>query len=458
MELAADTIQTLVIADAAPDLPSLHARHPQRYPALLDSVAHNPETGRYSILFAFPGAALWLDHDGGLWRGDAPVPGLSFLQALDAAYAPDTVLRTTSLPFCGGHFVFLAYEFLAQLEAIELPRGDSHLPVAFAWPIPAAIIVDHRQGTCTLMARGQDAEAMIAQMREDLATLPAPAAPQAVHLLALHEDPAADFLAGVARVLRYIHDGDVFQVNFSRQWRAEVAHTDSPVDLYRHLRRCNPAPFAGFFAWQDEYVLSSSPERLLALRDGVLQSRPIAGTRPRSDNDSAMIDELIGHPKERAEHIMLVDLIRNDLGRVCQPGSIVVDELLGIESYQHVHHIVSNVLGRLQAGTTPGQILAALFPGGTITGCPKVRCMQIIAALEGSARGAYTGSMGYISRDGQMDFNILIRSLHWRPDGVVFRAGAGIVADSLADAELQETRSKAKGLLRALGVTDGHLD
>ncbi|MGA7298541.1 MAG: chorismate-binding protein, partial [Rhodanobacteraceae bacterium] len=175
-------------------------------------------------------------------------------------------------------------------------------------------------------------------------------------------------------------------------------------------------------------------------------------TRPRlaGDDEQSRIDELVAHPKERAEHIMLIDLERNDLGRVCEPGSVEVDELMVVESHPHVHHIVSNVRGRLRAGITPGQVIAACFPGGTITGCPKVRCMQIIAELEGTARGAYTGAIGYLDRSGDMDLNILIRTFSQRGDTLDLRAGAGIVHDSVAAAELEETRDKARGLLKAL--------
>ncbi|MET0755605.1 MAG: chorismate-binding protein, partial [Pseudoxanthomonas sp.] len=169
------------------------------------------------------------------------------------------------------------------------------------------------------------------------------------------------------------------------------------------------------------------------------------------------IRELVGHPKERAEHVMLIDLERNDLGRVCEPGSVQVDELMTVESYAHVHHIVSNVRGHLRRGTTPGEVIRATFPGGTITGCPKVRCMQIIAELEGEARGAYTGAFGWLNRDGDLDLNILIRSAEILPSAnggtdVLFRTGAGIVADSVAERELDETRAKARGMLKALGL------
>ena len=186
-----------------------------------------------------------------------------------------------------------------------------------------------------------------------------------------------------------------------------------------------------------------------------ISARPIAGTFPRSldpDHDQALARDLLRHPKERAEHVMLVDLERNDLGRVCRAGSVRVKEFMTLESYRHVHHIVSEVSGELRAAISPAQIMRAVFPGGTITGCPKVRCMQIIAELEQTPRMAYTGSMGYINRDGSLDLNILIRTLVQQGREISLRAGAGIVADSIPQRELAETRAKAKGLLAALGA------
>jgi anthranilate synthase component 1 len=194
---------------------------------------------------------------------------------------------------------------------------------------------------------------------------------------------------------------------------------------------------------------------LLRIAGRNISTRPIAGTRARrpstggSDQDRRDIDELVQHPKERAEHIMLIDLERNDLGRVCEAGSVTVDEYMVTESYAHVHHIVSNVSGRLRSDATAVDALRALFPGGTITGCPKIRCMQIIAALEAEGRGAYTGSLGWLGTDGNADFNILIRTLTQRGIQIELRAGAGIVADSVPERELEETRAKARGLLRA---------
>jgi len=244
----------------------------------------------------------------------------------------------------------------------------------------------------------------------------------------------------------------VFQVNLSRGWQARFDAPLDPAALYARLRQANPAPFAGLFAGEGWAVASSSPERLVAVHGRTVQTRPIAGTRPRfpGDDDAARIRELVGHPKERAEHVMLIDLERNDLGRVCTPGSVEVDELMTVESYAHVHHIVSNVRGQLRPGATPGEVIAAVFPGGTITGCPKVRCMQIIAELEQVPRGAYTGAFGWLGRNGDMDLNILIRSAEVRGDTASFRTGAGIVVDSVPGRELDETRAKARGLLRAL--------
>jgi len=239
----------------------------------------------------------------------------------------------------------------------------------------------------------------------------------------------------------------------SRRWRAELSGDISPDNVYARLCEANPAPFAGMMVWNGVAVISSSPERLVNIRNRRVSTRPIAGTRPRGADemaDSALSRELFGDAKERAEHVMLIDLERNDLGRVCDPGSVEVDEFMVLESYAHVHHIVSNISGKLGKQHGPADAIRAVFPGGTITGCPKVRCMEIINELEQSPRGAYTGSIGYLNRDGSLDLNILIRTMVMRGNQLELRAGSGIVADSDPDAELAETRAKAKGLLLAL--------
>jgi anthranilate synthase component 1 len=301
------------------------------------------------------------------------------------------------------------------------------------------------------------------QASEDIASLPgsgdqaqalaAGAAAPRVLVEDLREEDPAVFLAGVQQALAAIGRGDVYQVNLSRAWSARLRSDVTEIDLYRRLRVANPAPFAGIARLPGFSVLSSSPERLLRISDGFASTRPIAGTRPRgqdAESDASLKAELRLNEKERAEHIMLVDLERNDLGRVCKAGTVRVDELMTIETYAHVHHIVSNVRGELRSEVTPGEAIAAVFPGGTITGCPKVRCMELLADLEPAPRDAYTGSMGYLGRDGSLDLNILIRTLMVSAGQATFRTGGGIVADSRPGPELEETRAKARGLLAAL--------
>ena len=266
--------------------------------------------------------------------------------------------------------------------------------------------------------------------------------------------PPAAYLERVRRGKEYIRAGDIYQTNLSRPWRIELRGAADAGQLYERLRTVNPAPFAALAQWRGGAVLSSSPERLVRVQGRLIETRPIAGTRPRSRQPGEDVREtaaLVAHPKERAEHIMLIDLERNDLGRVCEPGTVHVEELMSIESYAHVHHIVSNVTGTLRADVTSTEALRAVFPGGTITGCPKYRCMEIIAELEGEGRGAYTGSLGLLGRDGGMDFNILIRTMTLSGRMIELRAGAGIVADSDPERELEETRAKARGLLAAFG-------
>ncbi|MEG3049879.1 MAG: aminodeoxychorismate synthase component I, partial [Thermomonas sp.] len=313
---------------------------------------------------------------------------------------------------------------------------------------------DRESGERVVIAE-DDAGSWLERMVEDAVRATAQAVlPDWKPPVAVDEDAPQRYVDGVARVLDYLAAGDVFQVNLSRGWTARFDAHLEPAALFQRLRGNNPAPFAGIFRGDTWSVVSASPERLVSVHGDSVETRPIAGTRPRfdGDDDDERIRELVGHPKERAEHVMLIDLERNDLGRVCAPGSVVVDELMTVESYAHVHHIVSNVRGDLLPDATPGRVIAAVFPGGTITGCPKVRCMQIIAELEGIGRGAYTGAMGWLNRDGDMDLNILIRSGEVEGNDLRFRTGAGIVIDSDPQRELDETRAKARGMLRALGV------
>ncbi|MDE2315263.1 MAG: aminodeoxychorismate synthase component I [Xanthomonadaceae bacterium] len=436
------------------DLLAPAAAFPQRYPCLLESVLHGTPQARFDILFAFPQNSLALAADGHVRNGAGDVVGARFLDALDAAWQAGRQPREDDgLPFHGGWALLLCYELAGEIEPKLRLRADAVLPTALALRCPVAAIVDHARD-CTVLVAEAGSEHLLDALQADLAATPSlPALPSPVQLV---EDEPSHFLDGVARIHDHLQAGDIFQVNLSRAWRAHYAEPPTPAALHAALRRANPAPFAGLLQQPGWAIASSSPERLVEVRGGLAQTRPIAGTRPRTDgdDDGARIRELAAHPKERAEHVMLIDLERNDLGRVCVPGTVEVDELMTVESYAHVHHIVSNVRGRLREGVTPGQAIAAVFPGGTITGCPKVRCMEIIAALEDAPRGAYTGALGYLDVNGDLDLNILIRTLTLAGDTVSLRAGAGIVADSVADRELDETRAKARGLLRALGAAD----
>lgn len=358
------------------------------------------------------------------------------------------------LPFTGGWLAFFAYEFGAALEP-TVPRRAADVPLAWLARIPAAVLVNRASDQAWLVA---ETPFDLDRLR-DLLAAPAsePPAPPPEQPTRLVEDAPDAYLAGIARIQDYIRAGDVFQVNYSRAWRAQYARAVNPGALYAQLLARNPAPFSALLNLDGKIggqaVVSSSPERLFKIAAGRILTRPIAGTHPRlSDplDDATQKQRLVAHPKERAEHVMLVDLERNDLGRVCVPGSVNVEALMDVASYAYVHHIESTVAGRLRSEVTLFEVIRALFPGGTITGCPKVRTMQIVAELEDAPRRAYTGSLGYINRDGSADFNILIRSFFVDGDTLEVRAGAGIVADSEPARELAETRAKAAGLLRTL--------
>lgn len=463
----------MIVTRALPadcDLLRLHRLAPARYPMLLQSTSSSLTAGhtlgRWDMLLVADGEALRLEQDGALLDEHGyPANGEDFLSSLDAWWGRLRLPREEPRwPFRGGWALFLGYELAGQVEPVlRLPRAEGALPVALALRCPAAVLRDHASGECTVVAES-GCERVLDEVLRDIAESASDVAPDSSAWSppeSLQDDDPTRFVDGVKRILDYLAAGDVFQVNLSRAWRA-ACDTYAPEALYARLRAASPAPFAGLFAgsaangrWA---IASSSPERLVSVRGDTIETRPIAGTRPRfaGDDDAARIRELVGHPKERAEHVMLIDLERNDLGRVCAPGSVEVDELMTVESYSHVHHIVSNVRGQLRGDVSPGEAIRAVFPGGTITGCPKVRCMQIIAELEGVGRGAYTGAMGWLNRDGDLDLNILIRSVEMEAaDGgcgvLRFRTGAGIVADSDPQRELDETRAKARGMLQALG-------
>lgn len=448
-----------------PDLFDLAEHYPQRYPYLLENSGEASDLGRYDILFAFPGSQLVCLADGRVLLDEEVQESAQFLHQLDEIYKQNESKSSTSsvdgLPFCGGWFLYLGYELSSEIEPVL--RSSLHrpeLPRAMMTEIPAGIVRDRKTGEDYAFASGENATELLDKVVSDALTLSGnqicELANEKLSICTIEEEQSDRYLSCVRKVKDYIRDGDVFQVNLSRRWQVDCKDGQPATDAWRRLRNCNPAPFAAWARLDDKTtLLSSSPERLLEQRSGVVRTRPIAGTYPRSEDqatDDELSAELLLHPKERAEHIMLVDLERNDLGRICQPGTIRVDNLMVLETYAHVHHIVSDVSGKLKAAVSPGDIIRAVFPGGTITGCPKVRCMEIIAELETEARDAYTGSVGYLCHNGDMDLNILIRTITHKDNHYTFRAGAGIVADSDPLRELHETRSKAIGMQKIFSL------
>jgi anthranilate synthase component I len=453
---------------------------------LFDSAANGP-LGRWSILAAFPRQRLSLEADGRLcartgsadsdaatiavdtgflnalelaWRGERSDTSVAVAAEAAAFESGSSAVAAHTLPFRGGWVVYLSYEMAAEVEpGLRLPTVPHGPPRAVALRVPAALLYDHVDQRCYAIAE-RDASELLQAVAARVAALEVDANISAwsgppINATGLLEDDPAAFKHAVLAAQHYIRAGDIYQANLSRRWQLALASPPSAPALYLALRAANPAPFAAWAQLPGLQLFSSSPERLVCVRGSHIETRPIAGTRPRLQDSQRELAAMLASPKERAEHVMLIDLERSDLGRVCEAGSVSVDEFMVAETYTHVHHIVSSVRGRLRAAVSPVEVLRALFPGGTITGCPKYRCMQVIAELERAPRGAYTGSLGYINHDGSMDFNILIRSLTVSDGLLEFRAGAGIVADSDWQSELAETRAKALGMLRALGAQGG---
>jgi para-aminobenzoate synthetase component I len=417
---------------------------------LLESPAVSP-IARYSIC---AGAPRIIDGQQQIWT---PSTGDIFpqLRRLLAGAVPIVPAKLIDLPFTGGWLGWLGYEAAWEIEKLpSLAPDPLPFPVSY-WYEPANFaVLDHQQQQLHLAVTDfQDIDLLLEKLAQ------AEIGESAVSSKKQHCSPAsfltdgASYQSAVRQAQGHIKAGDIYQANLSV--RFQVATDRSGWDIYRQLQQINPSPFASY--WQTPWgeMASCSPERLVSYRNGWAETRPIAGTRPRGltpESDRHLASELLENRKEIAEHIMLVDLERNDLGKVCTWGSVEVDELLSIERYSHVMHLVSNVRGILGAGYDPIDLLMATFPGGTITGCPKVRCMEIIAELEPHPRNLFYGSCGYLDWRGQLDLNILIRTLLCA-DGMVWgQVGAGIVADSDPEREWWESLQKAQAQIQALGL------
>jgi len=436
-------------------------------------------TGRYSFFAIDPYQTFSGKHhdwiirsaDGHIQTGQAPFSTLAHLMRQSAiARPPDTP------PFFGGAVGYLSYDLVRQFESLPNHAGDDldFQDLEFAF-YDLTVAFDHTSGEWHLMFcpplnrfLGEPREKLYREGCDRLAALEAqlsspPPQIQPPHSLApvtfRPQQTRDSYMDRVRRCQEYIAAGDLYQANLSHRFSVTsdsfTTQTGLATELqtYARLRRVNPSPFSGLLRTEGTSLISTSPERLVRLENRSADTRPIAGTRRRgqdTSDDHRLREELLSNEKERAEHLMLIDLERNDLGRVCEFGSVLVDEFMSIEQYSHVSHLVSHVSGQLRTDVTGFDLLRAVFPGGTITGVPKIRCMEIIDELEPVQRGPYTGSMGYLSWSGDLDFNIIIRTLVLHNGQGSLQVGAGIVADSDPAKEYEETMHKAQAFLSAL--------
>jgi para-aminobenzoate synthetase component 1 len=427
----------------------------------LDSAEQHSDRGRYSYVAAAPVE----------WLPGSVSAGRSLLGSLGEKYQRRSLRAHADQlpPFRGGYAGLFGYGLAREFERIPPPESDEFRVADLAIARYESVVAfDHFTERAWLLGTHRCRKnfdlilSYLATPTPERMTEPARRVEPVRHLAPQHPLPGFpgvtsnfsrdEYEAAVRRAVEYIHAGDCFQVNLSQRLLAPLR--EHPLELYGRLRQLNPAPFAGYFDLGDFQILSASPERFLRVHpDGEVETRPIKGTRPRGatvEEDAALARELAASPKDRAENVMIVDLLRNDIGKVCEYGSVRVPRLCEVESFRFVHHLVSEVLGKLRPGLGPLDLLAAAFPGGSVTGAPKVRAMEIIAELEPTARGPYCGSLGWIGFDGTMDTNILIRTFTAGRGWVQFPVGGGIVADSDPAREYEETLHKAAGLLQAL--------
>lgn len=441
---------------------------------LLESVEGGEQIGRYSFLGVQPKGVLTVQ-DGAVCvtRNGNTVeralrPGEDALHALAQEFERVRPVKLEGLPrFVGGAVGYLAYDIVRAIERIPATATDDlGLPDAAFMLADTLVIFDHAKHRLIVLANAHHTGDPDAAYDDALARIDAIAAQLEQPLLAPVEPaptPGADgalrsnltrerFEAMVRAAKEHIAAGDAFQIVLSQ--RFSRATSAEPFSIYRALRALNPSPYMFFLRFGDEFsLIGASPEMMVRLEDGTATVRPIAGTRPRGASeaeDAALAAELLADEKERAEHVMLVDLGRNDLGRVCAYGTVRVPEMMVVERYSHVMHLVSHVEGKLRPGLDAFDLLRATFPAGTLSGAPKVRAMQIIEELEGARRGPYGGAVGYFSFDGSMDTCITIRTMVMRGDTVVFQSGAGIVADSDPAREYDETVNKARAVISAV--------
>lgn len=427
------------------------------WPIMLDSANTSPEIGRYDILTAAPFMTLETS-DGKTVISDSQnqktVTADPFLLLNDILKRYKQ--HTTPLPFAGGAVGYFAYDLGRYLETLPVQAEDAEqIPDMAVGIYDWAVVVDHRQKQSWLVSHG------LAPQTHDIwpdliKTLSSSAEKQAATFtitspLTSNFD-ATSYKSAFEKIKNYITEGDCYQVNLAKRFEVN-AEGDSWL-AYQALRKQNSAPFSAYFDMGKVSVLSSSPERLLRVEGTQVETKPIKGTRPRDrhnpENDRILAESLQASLKDRAENLMIVDLLRNDIGKVCEPGSIKVPQPFALESFATVHHLVSTITGTLAQTESAVTLLRACFPGGSITGAPKLRAMEIIEELEPQRRGVYCGSIGYIGFDGNMDTNITIRTMVFSNNRLRFWAGGGIVADSDADEEYQEVHDKAAAMINLI--------
>lgn len=425
----------------------------QRPGAVLLDSGRPVANGRFDIMSSDPLVTLEVGTDGTSLLDAAPPdfpplpPGDTFTQQQWLLeQLPPRQIEDSALPFMGGLIGYWGYdlgrEALAgrhQPDMIQLPQARLGL---YDW----CITLDHVAGKAWLVATEQRREQVLAWLEASPRHTTFKLTKSFQGELERHE-----YAQRFAAVQRYIKAGDCYQINLAQRFSA--TYEGDEWQAYLRLRNATPTPFSGFMAWGNQAVLSLSPERFIQSRNGAVETRPIKGTRPRGttpDEDQALAGQLLNSTKDRAENVMIVDLLRNDLGRVCLPGTIKVPQLCQLESYPNVHHLVSVVQGQLSPDIPPLALLSAAFPGGSITGAPKIRAMQIIAELEPCQRGVYCGSLGYVDVRGSMDTSITIRTLAASAGKMHVWGGGGLVADSVLDEEYTETLDKIRHLIEAL--------
>lgn len=433
----------------------------EKNPVFLDSAMDPTRLGRYSIIawdpilhFESKGNRILIKDD----KGQLEYTGNPF-DTLKELYGQYKQVYTSELPFCGGWIGYFGYDLCHHIE--KLPRttvDDIHLPDCVLGLYDQAVVYDHLNTDIYIVSA--EIDELSAKRFKQLEMFVTEAQKPFIELSRNPEMPTfkgnftkESYVAALEKLKDYIKSGDIYQANLTQRFTTKLQ--EDPAQLYYKLRAVNPAPFAAYMPLADGAILSSSPERFISLKNGIVETRPIKGTRPRGDSpeeDEAYKAELIASEKDRSELLMIVDLQRNDLSKIAKVGTVKVPELMVCETYKTVFHLVSTVVAELRPELSPIDVIEATFPGGSITGAPKIRAMEVIDELEPTQRSVYTGSIGYIGLNGDMDLNIAIRTIICHQDQACFQAGGGIVWDSVPLEEYEESLQKAKAMKRALSL------